>query len=192
MLLGFDNIGNILGALILFLLINGARTYAHQGFITTHGTQFALDGSPFLFNGFNSYWMMQVASDPTQRYKVSSVMRESAAAGLTVCRTWAFADGGSNPLQISPGVYNEHFFVGLDFVISEARKYGVRLILSLVNNYNDYGGRQQYVQWARGAGVHVDGVDDFYTNPIVRGYYRDHINVSAQFNILSTHYRFIF
>lgn len=68
------------------------------------------NGSPFFFNGFNSYWMMNVASDPNQRYKVSNVFRDAAAAGLTVCRTWAFSDGGSQALQISPGVYDERVF----------------------------------------------------------------------------------
>lgn len=69
-----------------------------------------LDGSPFLFNGFNSYWMMHVAVEPSERYKISTVFREAAAAGLTVCRTWAFSDGGDQALQISPGVYDERVF----------------------------------------------------------------------------------
>ncbi|RVW62598.1 Mannan endo-1,4-beta-mannosidase 5 [Vitis vinifera] len=56
-------------------------------------------------------------------------------------------------LQISPGVYDERVFQGLDFVISEARKNGVHLILSLSNNYKDFGGRPQYVSWARNAGA---------------------------------------
>ncbi|CAK9155256.1 unnamed protein product [Ilex paraguariensis] len=67
------------------------------------GTQFVLNGSPFLFNGFNSYWMMNVATNPSDRFKVSEVFRDAAVAGLSVCRTWAFADGGDKALQISPG-----------------------------------------------------------------------------------------
>lgn len=66
---------------------------------------------------------------------------------------------------------------GLDFVIWEAQKRGVRLILSLVNNVKDFGGRAQNVQWARDAGVAVNGEDDFYTNPVVKGYYKNHIQV---------------
>ena len=74
------------------------------------GSNFLLQGSPFLFNGFNSYWMMNVASDPGRRHKVSEVFREASATGLTVCRTWAFGDGGDRALQISPGVYDERVF----------------------------------------------------------------------------------
>jgi endo-1,4-beta-mannosidase len=51
---------------------------------------------------------------------------------------------------------------GLDFVISEARKYIIRLILTLSNNYHDFEGRPQYVNWVRAAGVPVNNDDDFY------------------------------
>jgi mannan endo-1,4-beta-mannosidase len=65
----------------------------------------------------------------------------------------------------------------LDFVIGEAKKNGVRLILSLVNNYKDFGGRPQYVQWANSSGVQVNNDDDFYTNPVIKGYYKNHVKV---------------
>ncbi|KAL0446621.1 UNVERIFIED_CONTAM: Mannan endo-1,4-beta-mannosidase 2 [Sesamum latifolium] len=148
-----------------------------SGFVQTRGTHFELDNSLFLFNGFNAYWMMQVAAQPSQqRYKVSNVFHEAAAAGLTVCRTWAFSDGGNKlALQISPGVYDENVFQALDFVVSEAAKNKVRLILSLVNNYQDFGGRAQYVDWARNTGVRTSSDDDFYTNAVVKQYYKNHV-----------------
>ncbi|MCL7027116.1 hypothetical protein MKW94_007096 [Papaver nudicaule] len=159
-----------------------------SGFVTTRDTQFLLNGSPFLFNGFNSYWMMHVAAEPTERYKISNVFRDASAAGLTVCRTWAFSDGSNQALdlQISPGVYDERVFQALDFVVSEASNYGIRLILSLVNNYNDYGGRPQYAQWAKGAGVQISSDDDFYTNPVLKEYYKNHVKkVVTRFNTIT-------
>lgn len=102
---------------LCFLLFLGAniatseaRVPRNQAFVRARGSHFVLHGSPFLFNGFNAYWMMNVASDPNQRDKVSEVFRESSAAGLTVCRTWAFSDGGDRALQISPGTYDERVF----------------------------------------------------------------------------------
>ena len=68
---------------------------------------------------------------------------------------------------------------GLDLVISEARKYGIRLILSLVNNYDNFGGKKQYVDWARSKGENLNSDDDFFTNAVVKGYYKDHIKVGA-------------
>ncbi|XP_031394781.1 mannan endo-1,4-beta-mannosidase 5-like [Punica granatum] len=81
-----------------------------EGFVQVRGTPFDLNGSPFLFNGFNSYWMMNVATEPADRNKVSDVFREAFAAGLSLCRMWAFSDGGDHALQISPGVYDELVF----------------------------------------------------------------------------------
>ncbi|KAI3777357.1 hypothetical protein L1987_47157 [Smallanthus sonchifolius] len=176
--------GAIFIAISLYMSLLGncvceARVYRGKGcaFVRTKGSHFVINGSPFLFNGFNAYWMMNVAIDPSERHKVSQVLQDAANAGLSVCRTWAFADGGhaDNALQISPGVYNERVFQGLDFVVAEARKYGLRLILSFVNNYKDFGGRSQYVEWARNSGVHIKNDDDFYTNPIVKVYYKNHV-----------------
>lgn len=71
-------------------------------------------------------------------------------------------------------------------MIAEAKKFGVRLILSLVNNYNDFGGRPQYVQWANTSGVPVNNDDDFYTNPIIKGYYKAHVKVGQILYIKGT------
>jgi len=58
-------------------------------------------------------------------------------------------------------------------VISKAKKYGIPLILTLRNNYHDFGGRQpQYMNWAKAAGVPINNDDDFYTNAVVKGYYK--------------------
>ncbi|ONH96896.1 hypothetical protein PRUPE_7G158000 [Prunus persica] len=166
-------------ALFLAILIRQQGFPIHveagDGFIRTRGVHFLLNGSPYYANGFNGYWLMYVASDPSQRYKVSSVFREATSHGLTVARTWAFSDGGYRPLQYSPGSYNEQMFKGLDFVIAEARRYGIKLILSLVNNYESFGGRKQYVNWARSQGQYLTSDDDFYRNPVVKGYYKNHV-----------------
>ncbi|KAL8230977.1 hypothetical protein R6Q57_000755 [Mikania cordata] len=147
-----------------------------DGYVQIKGTNFVINGSPFMFNGFNAYWMMNVATDPSQRSKVNQVLQDAANAGLSVCRTWSFADGPDEKvLQISPEVYNERVFQGLDFVVAEARKYGLRLIISFVNNYKDFGGRPQYIEWARCSGVQIHSDDEFYTNPTVKGYYKNHV-----------------
>ncbi|KAH0660890.1 hypothetical protein KY290_029622 [Solanum tuberosum] len=134
-----------------------------------------LNESPFYANGFNAYWLMLIGSDPSQRHKVSSVLQDAASHGLTVGRTWAFSDAGYSPLQFSPGVYNENMFQGLDYAIHEAGKNGIKLILSLVNNYNDFGGKNQYVNWAKSQGQSLTSDDDFYTNSVVKGYFKNHI-----------------
>ena len=71
----------------------------------------------------------------------------------------------------------------LDFVVFEAHKYGPRLILSLKNNYENFGGKAQYVQWARNAGQNINFVDDFFTNPTVKGYYKNYVKVTNSINL---------
>ncbi|XP_010926118.1 mannan endo-1,4-beta-mannosidase 1 [Elaeis guineensis] len=166
---------SLLAVFLVFLLTPQHRVEAQGGFIRTSGLHFVLNGSPFFANGFNAYWLTCVASDPSQRYKISNAFMEASSRGLSVARTWAFNDGGSTALQYSPGSYNEQMFKGLDFVVSEAGKYNIRLILSLVNNYDSFGGKKQYVQWARNQGQNIASDDEFFTNPVVKGFYKNHV-----------------
>uniref|UniRef100_A0A0E0N0B9 mannan endo-1,4-beta-mannosidase n=1 Tax=Oryza rufipogon TaxID=4529 RepID=A0A0E0N0B9_ORYRU len=125
------------------------------GFVRAQGTRFVLDGNPYYANGFNAYWLMLLAADPSQRGKVTAALGEAAGHGLTVARTWAFSDGGGgNALQL---------------------KYGIKVILSLVDNYDSFGGRKQYVNWARAQGQGIGSDDEFFTNPVVKGFYKNHV-----------------
>ncbi|KAL9330500.1 hypothetical protein ACSQ67_000110 [Phaseolus vulgaris] len=144
-------------------------------FVKVRGVQLVLNERPYYANGYNAYWLMYMASDPSQRNKVTSAFQVAANHGLSIARTWAFSDGGDRPLQYSPGSYNEDMFLGLDFVISEARRYGTKLVLSLVNNYDNFGGKKQYVEWAKSEGQSLHSEDDFFTNPLVKGFYKNHI-----------------
>ncbi len=75
----------------------------------------------------------------------------------------------------------------LDYVIAEAKKYGIYLILSLVNNWNNYGGKQQYVTWAaEQSGCNDDKEEDdndtpnpdtFYTNPTIQTWFKNYMEV---------------
>ncbi|WCJ22572.1 Mannan endo-1 4-beta-mannosidase 4 [Euphorbia peplus] len=156
--------------------VHGIHSQTTSNFARTNGTHFRINDKPFYLNGFNGYWMMYMAADPSTRPKVSSAFQQASKYGINVARTWAFRDGPEDrSLQTSPGSYNEAMFKGLDFVISEAKKNGIYMILSLVNNFGDYGGRPRYVEWAKERGQNVAGDDDFYTNSLVKQFYRNHI-----------------
>ncbi|KAG6484983.1 hypothetical protein ZIOFF_053509 [Zingiber officinale] len=143
-----------------------------MGFIGRNGTQFVDldDGLPIYVNGWNSYWLMVSESGNW----MVEMLRRGRAMGMSVCRTWAFSDGGPNALQISPGRFDERKFQALDLVIYEARKNHIRLILSLVNNLKAFGGKAQYVRWAQAAGVNVStSLDPFFSDSTIKGYYKD-------------------
>ncbi|XP_047322021.1 mannan endo-1,4-beta-mannosidase 6 [Impatiens glandulifera] len=143
------------------------------------GKQFVLNGGgqPFYINGFNTYWLMVFAADLSTRGKISETFQQASSLGLTVCRTWAFNDGQWRALQKSPSVYDEQVFQALDFVVNEAKKYKIRLILSLVNNWEAYGGKAQYVKWGREIGGlnNLTSDDDFFSHPTLKAYYKSHV-----------------
>ncbi|ERN01665.1 hypothetical protein AMTRI_Chr10g229390 [Amborella trichopoda] len=147
-----------------------------MSFVEVNNTHFSVDGRALYVNGWNSYWLMEQSIWPSSRPKVRKIFRRAADMGMTVCRTWAFNDGGTHALQISPRNFDEKVFEALDFVIVEARKYKIRLILSLVNNLNAFGGKRQYVKWAQEDGVNVTFSDDsFFSDLTIKGYFKDYI-----------------
>ncbi|KAM7276949.1 hypothetical protein ACFE04_018815 [Oxalis oulophora] len=186
---------------LLLLLLNhhencqGAAEVAAGSFAQTTGTHFVMNNKQMYLNGFNAYWMMLYGSDESTRDKVSTTFQQASKYGMNIARTWAFNDGDYKPLQSSPGSYNEDVFkynyvphmvpgvgyvfgrcVALDFVISEAKRNGVFLILSFVNNFNDFGGKAKYVKWAQERGQNnLNNEDDFYSNPLTKEFYKNHI-----------------
>uniref|UniRef100_A0A0D9V5K3 mannan endo-1,4-beta-mannosidase n=1 Tax=Leersia perrieri TaxID=77586 RepID=A0A0D9V5K3_9ORYZ len=146
---------------------------ASLSFVERRGARLFLDGRPFYVNGWNSYWLMDLAVEPDTRTRVPSIFRTAVSMGLTVCRTWAFNDGYYNALQLSPGHFDERVFKALDRVVAEAAQHGVRLILSLANNLDAYGGKRQYVRWAWEEGVGLTASNDsFFFDPAIRDYFK--------------------
>ncbi|KAK3129067.1 hypothetical protein QOZ80_6BG0471020 [Eleusine coracana subsp. coracana] len=145
-----------------------------MSFAARNGTHFvdADTRAPLYVNGWNSYWLLSARSPAL----AAEMLRRGRSMGLGICRTWAFSDGGPGALQISPGRFSEPVFQILDYVIYEARRNHIRLILSLVNNLDHFGGKAQYVQWALAAGANVtNSTDSFFFHPAIRGYYKDYV-----------------
>lgn len=154
-------------------------------FITTQGTGFEQNGRPFRFAGANSYY---VSYKP--REVVDHLFDAMSAIGLTVLRAWAFLDAGrwkpgtsAVPPGAKEGVYFQYFdeqsgapayndgpdgLERLDYVIQVAGERGLKLILPLTNNWTDFGGMDQYLDW-----FGLDRHDLFYTDPEARRAYRD-------------------
>ncbi|CAH9114063.1 unnamed protein product [Cuscuta epithymum] len=152
------------------------HTETKLNFVERNGTQFFVDGKAFYVNGWNSYWLMDHAVDEGRRPRIRAILQAGAKMGLTVCRTWAFNDGTYNALQLSPGIYDESVFRALDHVIAEAKQYGVRLLLCLVNNLQAYGGKSQYVKWAWEEGLGLSSSNDsFFYDPTIRSYFKNYV-----------------
>ncbi len=171
----------ILVSTLLICLLLGSALYAEKAqesdFIYASGTDLMHNGKIFRYVGTNNYYLMAYATTPDMRKHVDEVFEDAEKIGLKVIRTWAFNDGKRqwNALQMSPGSYKEDTFAGLDRVIAKAKEKKMYLILTLVNNLNDYGGVKQYVDWSPTA-VEKNH-DDFFTDINTRQYYKDHVRV---------------
>ncbi|WP_186315993.1 cellulase family glycosylhydrolase [Catellatospora sichuanensis] len=177
------------GALIL-LLGTGSGTAAaagghhDAGFVTRHGSDLKLNGKPFRFAGTNNYYL--IYSSPTM---VDDVFARAKGADLTVLRSWGWLDIGTQDDQGSVsgkknGVYLQYWdgtrpayndgpdgLQRLDYVLWKAGQSGIKLVIPFTNNWSDFGGIDQYVRWAG-----ADNHDDFFTDPVIKGWYKDWIS----------------
>jgi mannan endo-1,4-beta-mannosidase len=146
---------------------------------------FEYQGKPFCFAGTNNYYVIF-----KPRPMVDAVLESAAAMKLKVMRLWAFLDRGSldgsvPDLKGEPGkdgVYFQYWdpkarapafndgpngLERLDYVVYKAEKLGLKLIMVLTNNWQDFGGMDQYLLW-----YGLDRHDLFYTDPRVKAAYK--------------------
>jgi len=122
---------------------------------------------------------------PNDEGDMDSALDSFTATGMKVLRTWAFSDFvGPQQSYVTvfqnwstvPPVIQETQEWGLprlDYVVAGAESRGIKLILTLTNNWSNYGGSEQYVTSTLGAGQYHDL---FFTNPTVIGYYKNYVS----------------
>ncbi|EIE19597.1 glycoside hydrolase [Coccomyxa subellipsoidea C-169] len=119
-----------------------------EDFVVRNGSQLQVNGERFHFAGFNNYYLPTYAADPhfliERTGDVDVVFRDAKKLGLTVLRTWAFADGSQwNAIQPSLGILDERVLSGgLDYVVAMACSHNMRLVLTLTNYLTAFGGMQ--------------------------------------------------
>jgi mannan endo-1,4-beta-mannosidase len=164
---------SILLAALAVAAAPGPARAANSGFVTVSDARFVLHGRPFHFVGTNAYFLIPSAAWGNQVY-TNETLALAQALGFTVLRTWGFFDdpAQASALQPGPGVYNESAFRAMDWVLHRADQAGVRLMISLVNRWPEFGGMQQYVRWCQpGAGFEA-----FYTNGYCRQLYKNYVS----------------
>lgn len=150
---------------------------------------FELEGKPFCFLGANHY---ALAHKPRQT--VDDVLSTARELGVRVLRVWSFIDIGSldgSRRSIDArwdqgkkdGAYFQYWdgrrqepvvnegedgLKRLDYALARSAELGIKLILVLTNNWKDYGGMTQYLEWYGKAPHHL-----FYTDPAVRGAFKN-------------------
>ncbi len=143
------------------------------------------DGRAFRVAGANNYYL---AFAPDSM--VVPVFELARKMQLNVLRTWAFLDCGmAQPGCMPPGAQHGAYFQywdpvagapvfndgptgleRLDRTIALAEQYEIRLILPLVNYWDDFGGMRQYLNWF-GLSHRIE----FYTHPQTRRAFKNYI-----------------
>ena len=170
---------------IFFLLLIPIQSVSAQNnFVHVNGTKFYLDARRFSFLGFNAYYLQSAAADSATRYIVDDVFKAAGSVGFNVIRIWAFYESSDiTPavIRYSPYGYNESGLSALDYVLSKAKQYNVKLILTLANNYSPFGGIPQYTAWANKYLTKSDNSpfthNDFFTNDSIKTWYKNYLEL---------------
>jgi len=139
-------------------------------FVYVEGREFKINGESFRFVGANSYDL--IYRTPAE---VSETLSKAKEAGMDVVRLWAFGDGFLNGVQPSPGDLNENRLRALDKVIATAKQQDIKLIITFVNYWRDYGGIAQYLEWAGLQSETMQDLDQFYTSSETQQMYKDYV-----------------
>ncbi|CAG9467721.1 unnamed protein product [Pedinophyceae sp. YPF-701] len=125
--------------------------------------------------GCNTWDLMDLARYEHRRHEVVERLDDMRARGWLVGRTWGFSLGTGESeerrrdrLHLTPTTYDEKVFRGMDFVLAEARKRGLRLIVALEDFWLSI---DRYVEWSDNA----ESKTDFYTDWQAREMYKQHV-----------------
>ncbi|KAL3423950.1 endo-beta-1,4-mannanase [Phlyctema vagabunda] len=145
------------------------------------GRLFEIDGRVGYFAGSNAWWLAHLSKNSD----VDTAFKQVAKTQYKVLRVWGFGDVTSlpDPLATDPNKvyfqflnstggyinYGRDGIQRLDYVVSAAEKYGVKLVLNFVNNWGDYGGIAAYTR-AFGANA-----TQWFTDPTSQTVYRAYI-----------------
>lgn len=154
-----------------------------HGFITIQGGEFVDEScNPFHFNGYNTWQILENAAGVVgSRTDVTDQFDAAVDNSFNVVRIFGFGCAGGFGLQTSPGQYNQEAWDALDFVINEAKKRSLRLVIALADNWDtdsNTDNRKFYV----GGG----NSDDFYTSADAQKAYQAHLTaVTSHVNALT-------
>ena len=166
---------------------------AADAFVRVEGRQFMLNGRPWFVCGANLWYgpYLGRSSNPAGRARLGRELDRLRDLGVNNLRVLGAVEecatrSALHPaFQTAPGAYNEDPLQGLDFLIMEAGRRNLKLVIFL-NNYWDWsGGMPQYLAWATGhAAPTLDTttwpeynrqLSGFYTNEAAQALYRRYV-----------------
>ena len=155
------------------------------GFVVRHGADLKLDGKKFTFAGSNNYYLMYKSQT-----MVDDVFADAKAAGFTVLRTWGFLDignaDGTNSIRGKPGRRLLPVLGRRQPRPTTTAPTGCRgwttcstppgRPASSWSSRSPTTGTTSAAWTSTCAGAAARYHDDFYTDPVIRGWYKDWIS----------------
>jgi mannan endo-1,4-beta-mannosidase len=162
------------------------------GFVKVVSGRFVLAGKPYYFAGANFWQGMNLGVDGPggDRARLLRELDRMRDLGLTNLRVMASSEGpNSEPfrmvpaLMTAPGEYDGSVLDGLDFLVAEMGKRGMRAVMVLNNFWQWSGGMAQYVSWHERTPIPYPGDYEkfiaysakFYEYEACQDWFRDHI-----------------
>jgi mannan endo-1,4-beta-mannosidase len=158
-----------------------------SSFVTISGSHFDIDGDAGYFAGTNCYWCPFTYNTA----EVDTTLSDIASSGLKVVRVLGFSDWNTLPptgeiwfqlLNATGSIINTGAdgLQNLDYVVASAEQHGLKLIIPFVNNWNDFGGINAYVNAFGG------NATSWFTNAAAQSQYRTYIHAVVSRYINST------
>lgn len=149
----------LLAQIIIFLPFSVKSFAQPSSFVSVKNHQFYLNGKPYYFIGTN-YWYGSLLGLEKDKKKGVERLRSELdflkANGVGNLRIMAGAEGSgmingvvrvSPPLQPEQGKFDESVLDGLDLILAEMNKRGMKAVIFFSNNWEWSGGFQQYLIW---------------------------------------------
>lgn len=152
-----------------------------QDFVVMDGPALLINNRDFRFIGVNSYDLAY-----QNHATIDKTMRLASENGIKVIRFWAFGEGENDSFQEKPGTYNQDKLDTLAYIVDRARKYDLKLVVTLSNFWADYGGVPQYLKWHNLEYTTPEEKDVFFTNEEIKNDYKDYVsevlNYTSKYN----------
>jgi mannan endo-1,4-beta-mannosidase len=147
--------------LIIILLgtFSGPVFTQRSPFVSVKGASLVVEGRPYYFVGTNYWYGSLLGLDKDKRRGAERLRNELdflKSRGVTNLRLLGGAEGSGlingvvrvgPPLQPEQGKFDESVLDGLDLVLYEMGKRGMKAVVFISNNWEWSGGFQQYLIW---------------------------------------------
>jgi hypothetical protein len=174
---------------LLLVLVSLCTLWAvSAGFVYRSGTNFYLDGNTYYFAGANCYNLFtfgdgadttdstRIENNYMDKARIDAHMARMALDGVQVLRTWGFDHETWHGFEPQKGVYNEAEFCLFDYILQSAKNHAIRVVVSLENYWEAYGGIDTRLSWEGLSGVSHVNRAQFFTNAGCKASYKNYVN----------------